>query len=81
MRRALMKVSFSLLELVIKGQWSGECIRTTAPDDVRVVGVEHGPAVLSPWLFFVVLESSEFPETLPGQPLPILDPFEYEVRP
>lgn len=80
MRRAIMSITFAVIEQLLRGQWSGECLNTNAPADLRVVGVEHGPAMFGHCKFYVVLESDSFAEVKPGDHLPELDPFKYEVR-
>lgn len=79
MRRALMRVSFAALQDLLRGRWSADCVGTTAPSDLRVVGVEHGPAFYSHGWFYAVLESDDFEDIEPGDLLPELEPFKYEV--
>jgi hypothetical protein len=76
---ARVRVSAELLQRLLKGEWSGLCEKTTAPDDLAVLGVDQPPHAVGQW-FYVVVESKTFRPIPEGADIPEVGPFTYTSK-
>lgn len=65
-----------LLQSILRGDWSKACKRTTAPEDLAVLGVAQPPEGVGDW-FHVICESKSFRPVPEGAEIPEIRPFEY----
>jgi len=81
-KRAKMIVSLSTLTDMLTGRlFRYPVVSTTAPKDLKVIGVEMTFEQTLNKEFTVFMESDFFTDIDEGQLTPSLSPFEYTVRP
>jgi hypothetical protein len=76
---ARVRISAEILQEVLKGDWSRLCDRTTAPDDLEVLGVEQPPHAVGQW-FYAIVQSKTFAAIPEGAEIPEIKPFEYRAK-
>lgn len=77
---ARLRLSAEMLQSLIRGDWSHLCEKTTAPDDLEVLGVEQPPHAVGQW-FYVIVQSDTFAAIPEGAELPEVKPFVYHSKP
>jgi hypothetical protein len=75
-RFARVRVSTGILQQVLRGEGMRQSNRTTAPDDLQVVGVEQPPHAIGQW-FWCICTSRRFKRVKEGDDIPIIEPFIY----
>lgn len=76
---ARVRISAEILQEVLRGEWSRLCDRTTAPDDLEVLGVEQPPYAVGQW-FYAICQSKTFRPIPEGAEIPEIEPFEYRAK-
>ncbi len=71
-----VRVSLDSIGDMLKGDWGRLCEKTTAPDDLIVVGVIQPGETIGTWCW-VVCSSSQFKSVPEGAQIPEIEPFEY----
>ena len=77
---AKLRFSAQLMQSILKGDWSVLCRKTTAPEDLEVLGVEQPPDGIGHW-FYVIVKSNTFAAIPEGADLPEIDAFSYHSEP
>lgn len=75
LRLGRLRLSFNLVADLIRGDVA-RITKTTAPDDLQVLGVYPADERAGLYLW-VICESSTFAEVLEGQLIPEIEPFTY----
>lgn len=75
-KQARMRLSLNLLEEILIPRPCADKVRSNAPEDLRVIGVIQNPDQIGS-SFEVVMESETFRPILPGQDIPLIEPFIY----
>lgn len=77
---ARLRLSAELLQSILRGDWSRACRKTTAPEDLAVLGVEQPPHAVGQW-FYVIVKSKTFAAIPEGAEPPEVKPFTYHSEP
>lgn len=77
---ARIRVSCHLLGDILIGNWSDVCKGSTAPADIKVIGVDQPTHAIGAW-FYAICESSTFKSVMEGAEIPEIEPFEYTTEP
>lgn len=73
---ARVRLSMHILQDILSGQFVQWVGRSSAPDDMEVLGVEQPPHALGQW-FYVFLRSATFKSIPEGAEIPEIPPFTF----
>jgi hypothetical protein len=76
LRIARVRLSVHIIQDILSGKWEQWAGRSSAPDDLEVLGVEQPPFAVGQW-FYVICRSDSFRPVLEGAELPEIPPFEF----
>lgn len=71
-----VRLSVHVLQDILSGKWEQWAGRSSAPDDLEVLGVEQPPYAIGQW-FYVICRSNSFRPIVEGADLPEIPPFEF----
>lgn len=71
-----VRLSVHILQDILSGKWAQWAGKSSAPDDLEVLGVEQPPYAYGQW-FYVICRSDSFKPIVEGDEIPEIPPFEY----